>query len=163
MSYDIRLKDPNTGETITTDEKHDIRGGTYAIGGTNELTLNITYNYSTLIYRVMDNDKGIRTIYGMTGEESIPIIDEAIRRLKEEESLSALLKQVNLYATNNVYQSSHEKALHQLLDRMVEILKIVEDDLSENYWNPTIENVIIALENVKKLAEMAPHGIWDGD
>lgn len=71
MSYDIRLCDPVTHEALQTDVPHDMRGGTYAMGGTTGLWLNVTYNYGKHYYRVL-GDKGIRTIYGMTGAESIP-------------------------------------------------------------------------------------------
>lgn len=77
MSYDIYLNDPVTGEVIEFDAPHDLRGGTYAVGGTTEAWLNITYNYSEYYYESF-GEKGIRTIYGMTGADSIPIIQEAI-------------------------------------------------------------------------------------
>ena len=44
MSYDIYLKDPVTKEVVEVDTPHFIAGGTYAIGGTKELWLNVTYN-----------------------------------------------------------------------------------------------------------------------
>lgn len=46
MSYDIRLTDRVTGETLEATAPHQIRGGTYAVGGTTELWLNVTYNYA---------------------------------------------------------------------------------------------------------------------
>ena len=45
MSYDIHLCDPVTHEALQTDVPHDMRGGTYAMGGTTGLWLNVTYNY----------------------------------------------------------------------------------------------------------------------
>ena len=45
MSYDIRLCDPVTHEALQTDVPHDMCGGTYAMGGTTKLWLNVTYNY----------------------------------------------------------------------------------------------------------------------
>ena len=71
MSYDIRLCDPVTHEALQTDVPHDMRGGTYAMGGTTELWLNVTYNYGKHYYRVL-GEKGIRTIYGMTGGQMAP-------------------------------------------------------------------------------------------
>lgn len=61
MSYDIRLLDPVTREQLETEVAHDMRGGTYAMGGTTMLWLNVTYNYGKHYYRVL-GDKGIRTI-----------------------------------------------------------------------------------------------------
>ena len=83
MSYDIELKDPVTKETIMLDVAHQITGGTYCVGGTQEAWLNITWNYADHFYRVM-GDKGIRTIYGMTGAESIPVLKKAIEQLGDD-------------------------------------------------------------------------------
>ncbi len=80
MSYDISLRHPVTNEVLELDEPHQLRGGTYAVGGTKEAWLNVTYNYAEHFYGAM-GEKGIRTIYGMTGAESIPIIKEAMERL----------------------------------------------------------------------------------
>ena len=82
MSYDISLNDPVTKEVIEFNEPHMIKGGTYAVGGTQEAWLNITYNYADHFYRVMGED-GIRALYGKTGAESIPILKSAISQLKD--------------------------------------------------------------------------------
>lgn len=83
MSYDIYLNDPVTGGVIELDEPHQMRGGTYAVGGTTEAWLNVTYNYSDHYYRIM-GEEGIRTIYGMTGAESIPVLKAAIDELGDD-------------------------------------------------------------------------------
>ena len=46
MSYDISLREPVSGEQVYFDEPHQMNGGTYALGGTTEAWLNITYNYA---------------------------------------------------------------------------------------------------------------------
>ena len=51
MSYDISLKDPVTKETIEVKDAHFMQGGTYALGGTKELWLNVTYNYGRIFRR----------------------------------------------------------------------------------------------------------------
>lgn len=85
MSYDIKLRDPMTKEVVELDEPHFMQGGTYALGGTTELWLNITYNYAKIYYRDDVFGKGgIRTIYGMTGAESIPVLEKAISALGDE-------------------------------------------------------------------------------
>ena len=75
MSYDIYLKNEK-GEYLKVDKPHMLRGGTYAMGGTQNCWLNITYNYAPHYYRVF-GEKGIRTIYGMKAEDSIPALQEA--------------------------------------------------------------------------------------
>jgi hypothetical protein len=83
MSYDIELTDSVTGEVLQTEEKHFIAGGTHVVGGTRDLWVNITYNYSQIFHDTLGED-GIRTIYNKTGAESIPILKEAISKLKDD-------------------------------------------------------------------------------
>lgn len=85
MSYDIRLKDPVTKKTIEFDNPHLIRGGTYAMNGTNEAYINITYNYSKYYYGIF-GEKGIRIIYNMSGAESMLILKEGISKLGDDVS-----------------------------------------------------------------------------
>lgn len=85
MSYDIRLCDPVTKETLVTETPHQIAGGTRCLGGTDEMWLNVTYNYSVHFKRVM-GDGGIRRIYGLTGAESIPLLKDAINMLGDDAS-----------------------------------------------------------------------------
>ena len=85
MSYDISLQDPVTKETIEVENAHFMRGGTYALGGTKELWLNVTYNYGSIFRRPeVLGEEGIRAIYGMTGAESIPVLQNAIANLSED-------------------------------------------------------------------------------
>lgn len=136
MSYDIDLLDPITRETLMLPEPHHMRGGTYAVGGSREASLNVTYNYVEHFHRVFDpvspppQDapqwmrergivEGIRTIYGMTGAQSIPVLERAISMLG--------------------------------------------DDVDENYWRPTEGNAKRALTQIQALARMRPDGVWAGD
>lgn len=83
MSYDIELVDPLTKEVLTLDKPHSFKGGTYIEGGTNQYWLNITYNYAEQFYKVF-GEKGIRIIYGMSAAQSLPILEEAIIKLKND-------------------------------------------------------------------------------
>ena len=106
MSYDISLVDPVTRETLHSDSTHMMTGGTYAVGGTTEMWLNITYNYANYYYEATDGDPrfareevsrvyadgtegpkevryGIRGIYGKTGAESIQMLKDMIARIEE--------------------------------------------------------------------------------
>lgn len=91
MSYDVYLADPITGKALEVGFTHQLTGGTYCDGGTNEAWLNITYNYSNILYQVFDTNErngfgGIRSIYGLTGAESIPVIEQAISQLSNHVS-----------------------------------------------------------------------------
>lgn len=59
-------------------------GGTYWVGGTKEAWLNVTYNYSSWYYAngVFPNGKGICSIYGKSGAESISILKHAIEAIR---------------------------------------------------------------------------------
>ena len=90
MSYDINLLDPISKEIIEINDAHFLRGGTYKMGGSKELTLNITYNYSEILRQVIQPEDtpseyktGIRSLYGMTALETIPILEAAISNLKD--------------------------------------------------------------------------------
>lgn len=84
MSYDIDLIDPISRQVLQLDEPHQMKGGTYAIGGTTDASLNITYNYAKHYYRVICPEKGIRSLYGISGAESIPILKAAIAQLVDD-------------------------------------------------------------------------------
>jgi hypothetical protein len=84
MSYDIELLDPVTRNVIELDSTHQMRGGTYAIGGSNRAELNITYNYAPHFYRHLDSESGIRSIYGKTGAETIPALESAAGKLGDD-------------------------------------------------------------------------------
>lgn len=91
MSYDINLLDPITKNVIEINDAHFLRGGTYKIGGSTELSLNMTYNYSKILYYVIQPENtpseyktGIRSLYGMTVLEAIPILEAAISNLKDD-------------------------------------------------------------------------------
>ena len=82
MSYDISLHDPVSGDVLESESPHQLAGGTYAVGGTTKRWLNVTYNYSEHFRRL--GEKGIRTIYGMIGTESIPILQQAADALGDD-------------------------------------------------------------------------------
>lgn len=91
MSYDINLLDPITKKVIEINDAHFMRGGTYQMGGSTELSLNMTYNYSKFLHQVIqpeftpsEDKSGIRSLYGLTALEAIPILEVAISNLKDD-------------------------------------------------------------------------------
>ena len=135
MSYDIELRDPITWEVLMLDEPHQMKGGTYVLGGTRTAELNITYNYAEILDRILpprepdhrfhrlarDDGKlhSIRAIYGLSGAESVPVLEQAISQLG--------------------------------------------DDVCSNYWDASEGNVKRALTQCLALARMRPDGVWSGD
>lgn len=135
MSYDIYLADPVTHEVLTMDAPHQMRGGMYAIGGTDKMWVNITYNYAQWYYKdYAFGEKGIRSIYGLSGAESIPVLKKAISGL----------------------ESSKEELPNE------ELKKCLEHGTT-GYWLPTRENAIRPLYQLLALAQMRPDGVWKGD
>ena len=83
MSYDLGLCDPVTGEELELDAPHDMKGGTYQVGGCRAAHLNVTYNYAQH-YRHTFGEEGIRSIYGKTGAESLPLLSSAAAKLGDD-------------------------------------------------------------------------------
>lgn len=191
MSYDIYLKDPVTKEVVELDEPHFMRGGTYAIGGTKELWMNITYNYGHYYYEATNNDPrfahdevsayyadgtqgpikteyGIRGIYGKTGAESIPMLQDMISRIEEkykkdgewidtvrEEQRCLDLKGREI----DLWDAIAKKIPHKT--EMYEV--VVNEGPNEDYWTSTAANAISPLYKLIAMAKMRPDGVWDGD
>lgn len=135
MSYDIYLTDPATHDTIILDHPHQMNGGTYALGGTQEAWLNVTWNYSDWYYKdYAFGNKGIRTIYGLSGVQSIPVLEQVIKGLED---------------------SPEELPEHTIQD--------YEAHGVTGYWVPTKTNAIKPLYQLLALARMRPDGVWEGD
>lgn len=192
MSYDINLKDPVTKETIELDEPHFMRGGTFAVGGTKELWLNITYNYSHYYYEATDKDPrfahdevscyyadgtkgpieteyGIRGIYGKTGAESIPMLEDMIRRITEKyqkdgEWIETERTKARWYDENG---NEVEDPFHMILQgknvTKEEYTVMVSEGDTDDYWEATAANAIKPLHQLIAMAKMRPDGVWDGD
>lgn len=144
MGYSIYLSDPVTREVLELDEPHFMRGGMYKLGGDTELCLYITYNYSDWYYRDdtfgdrVDTGEGstggIRMLYGMTGLESIPLLERVI----------------------NVLENLDE-------DLTEEEIKEYRRQGAGGYWTPTRKNAIKPLYQLLTMAKMRPDGVWEGD
>jgi hypothetical protein len=82
MSYWVYLTDDD-GNTLEMDDRHDIAGGTYVLGGTAECELNVTYNYAPFFYRVL-GDEGLRGLQGQRAASTIPRLEAAIAQLGDD-------------------------------------------------------------------------------
>lgn len=74
MSYDLRF------DCDDLPFPHYVRGGTYAVNGSNEPAMNITYNYAPYFLAVLGQD-GLRGLYGKTAGVIVPILQAAIEEL----------------------------------------------------------------------------------
>lgn len=82
MGYYLELCDPVTGKALRAEKPHFIQGSNVCEGGTDELSVNITYNYGVFFNEVLAG--GLRSLYGMTGATSIPILKKAISELGDD-------------------------------------------------------------------------------
>ena len=89
MSYDIYLKEPVSDEVAkvpghlmidgTYKADYHPESGIFTPALNTEAHLNITYNYGRYYKGVYD--KGIRQIYGMSGVDSIPVLEHMITEI----------------------------------------------------------------------------------
>lgn len=85
MSYDVHLNCPHCGRPLLV-ENHS-EGGTYAIGGTNEADLNITYNYGRHFAEALGylGDPAVRNfrdfLDGKAAAVVIPALEKAVSML----------------------------------------------------------------------------------
>ena len=79
MSYDITIESAD-GESLHFPHPHNIAGGTYAMGGTTEAWLNVTYNYTAFFHQVW-NGVGIQALNGKKVEDAIPELERGVEML----------------------------------------------------------------------------------
>lgn len=166
MSYDIYLCDPVTEENLNATEPHQIQGGVYAMGGTTELWLNVTYNYSRYYYEA--NVDGIRVIYDMSGAESIPILESMIKAI-EDKYKGTGGQWIDGERTRRIYRDGFGSKIEfseYLKDGCAtyeEQKYTVSEGDTSNYWEKTAANAIRPLHQLIAMAKMRPEGIWKGD
>lgn len=83
MSYDINIVHCKSKKVVSLKRRHSLKGGTFALGGVSDCWLNITYNYAPFYYDVF-GERGIRSIYGKTVAEAVPMLEKAIAALGDE-------------------------------------------------------------------------------
>lgn len=80
MSYDCELINPKTKKIEILPFKASFINGNMAVGGSYKAEQNVTYNYSKIFRKVLP-PTGIRTLDGMTANESINVLNKAISSL----------------------------------------------------------------------------------
>lgn len=178
MSYDIYLKDPVTGTTAEV-PGHLMRGGTFMAdyhpaSGTftpalnTEAHLNVTYNYGRY-YSEIYKEEGIRIIYGMSGIDSISVLEKMIAFLDKKYKKKG--KWIMTKRSKTVYYDKTGKEIdiidalmHKVTaERKEEIEFEVSEGDTSDYWLDTAANAMKPLYQLMALAKMCPECIWDGD
>jgi hypothetical protein len=81
MSFNIHLSDPSTKQVLRAKTIHYCRGGSARIGGKNWVAFSKAFGSET----------ALRTLYGKSGAESLPILEAAITSLGEGSARRALV------------------------------------------------------------------------
>uniref|UniRef100_UPI0040575455 hypothetical protein n=1 Tax=Acetatifactor sp. TaxID=1872090 RepID=UPI0040575455 len=177
MSYDIYLKEPITGEVASV-PGHLMIGGTYKADYYPEIGifipalntkahLNVTYNYGQY-YKEM-YEKGIRQIYGLSGVDSISILENMISTIankykQDDEWISTKRTKVIYYDEEGNELENILVLLKQQIPAKEEVIEYeVNEGDTSNYWLATAANAIRPLHQLIALAKMRPDCIWDGD
>ena len=79
MGYSVRIKHED-GKDVLLPEKHHIAGGMYAVGGTKDAWLYVTYNYAGTFQRAI-GEKGLRSLDGGCVKDSLHVLAKAIASL----------------------------------------------------------------------------------
>lgn len=109
MSWDVTLTDPSTGEALHATGVHHFSGGTYAMGGTTELWLNVTFNYSATIRRTLG--MSLWELEGKTAGETVTALLAACALLEQEARAEA---QVAGTVTADYWQATAENVRRAL-------------------------------------------------
>ena len=144
LSYDIYLRDPGTGQPVEVD-RH-LEGGTYAIGGTTEAHLNVTWNYAFYYYAHLDEERGIRWLYEKPARQCIGRLIQAIDAIEAD----AESERIELERLWGMYR---QEKYHANMSK----------PSAENYWTPTREHAIAPLKVLLHWAIDYPDAVFDGD
>lgn len=167
MGYGISvMKD---GEVCHAGEDLPYEGSNVCIGGTDRMSITVTYNYSELFRDVLGGD-GLRDFDGRNVKCAIPKLRHAIGKLSDmddapwiekrrKELVKALSEcqedmgsgqSVSSDSINLMFQRSYARELAELLDGNL------------SYWTAVPSNARKALEGILWMAEKAPDGAtWE--
>ena len=81
MNYDIAIIEPSNGQTLKLPHRHQLRGGTFAIGGTDHAELNVTYNYAKIFQEAFKDPDGIKTLAMRNVLTGLLLLQNAIANL----------------------------------------------------------------------------------
>jgi hypothetical protein len=187
MSYSVEIQDPKTKCTIEVAHKHDIKGGTYCLGGTNRLELNVTYNYSAFYHRPevlgaseqekaehdeewISDHTGFRRLSGMEVGAASFLLLKAIKELRplhvdengepyDMESKYSADTLKKLKELNKSLAKAMKEGNHDDAEIIKDKIHFVEDfcQRPRGYWAPTEANARDALTDLLNLCLLAPN------
>lgn len=156
MSYDINLIDLAGG--VVQVARHE-EGGTYALGGTTDASLNVTWNYAPYFYAHLDKERGIRWLYGKTGGECIERLESAIDAIKADEEL----EHQQLQSVEEGKAKAREKLKTISTNHLFYDIYRSATEGPRGYWLPTRENAVRPLRTLLSWAQQHPWAVFSGD
>ena len=189
-TLNLPFKHTMTGGTYAAD--YDPNTDTWSPKPISEAHLNITYNYSKYYEEATDKDPrfahdevscyyadgttgdivteyGIRGIYGKTGADSIPMLNDMVSRIRNkyydgEEWITTDDTERKYFNSNGQEIDFHTYLYLDENSRFVEEFPVKKyEGETSNYWKPTAANAIKALLKLLAFAKLRPDGIWKGD
>lgn len=88
MGYSINIISSDDGNVIELSHAQERNGSNIAIGGTSHCSIDITYNYARWFYQHVCPELGIRKLYGMTVQDSVPLLVSSMASIPAEEPSS---------------------------------------------------------------------------
>ena len=187
---ELPVKHLMIGNTYAAD--YDPNIGRFTPKPTSEAHLGITYNYSNYYYDAVERDVwfygnleddddrekeqprnlGIRGIYGKSGAESIPMLNDMIQRITDKYQKDG--EWISTERTKMIYRDTFGKAYapevvlcnsdYDLSTMKKEEYTVkVSEAPNDDYWEATAGNAIKPLHYLIAMAQLRPDGIWDGD
>ena len=171
MSYSLWLEDKKTGLMCERKKPEVDLGNMLCIGGSDLMEFHITYNYSYYYYEAEGfEEEGIRTIYGKTGEQSLPLL----------RNLSAQIMKKYFNASKNRWKQTIRQKQVAVVNGEVlpqgEFTEYKEEQVewrdtdyicdegdTRDYWQATAKNAFNAVQELIEMATECPEGVWCGD
>lgn len=165
MSWTISIKD-KAGRTVIADEKIQLKGSNVAIGGSNYLEMDLTYNYSA--YYKIDFPDGLEYLNGKDLKEGMSILVTMKNAILREYQVNGKWKTRIHYERYGVNTETFEVKkwvdLPMEKDHHEYIFWHKREDIDEgddtNYWRATAKNAIDGIDELLKMASYAESGKW---
>jgi hypothetical protein len=156
MGYDIRVT--KDGEVCHAGENLPYEGSNVCIGGTDRMSITITYNYRGLLRETLGGD-GVRDLDGCNVKCTVQKLKDAIEKLSGMDDAPWIEKK----------RRKLDEAISRLTDESLGSPEEWSDSLAksymrdlehvgESYWTEKPSNVRKALEGMLWMAEKAPDG-----
>lgn len=168
MGYDISLE--KNGETAKLNRPMELKGSVYAIGGSDEASYSITFNYSGFYKDTFEAPDGIGCLNGLSYSDGLVKIARAISKLSDE-NLPPTIEELRQEEAQCIaelearkdedFLSDYLKSKIQKIRRRIAEANPGSDRVTPSYWDATPGNAKTALRNLMKMAAEAPTDtIW---